>query len=750
MGKKRQTKRYKAAVLEQPNQENNVVCNGSSISLEDITTGSLILENIFSFLDTPSLKACRLVSHAWDEACLPLLSKQTYLNIASFYHAVYRKQEQLISRAELYSSWKLTVENGQNQFPSIYGAQVKSLSVHDIDLSKKCIAWIRELLSSWCPRVTKLHLHFQGIPENENYNPLTMTHRLRWKEFYAFGKSLKSEHSLSKFQTMLELNKNHSFHPFVQLPNLHTISFGSACGRLNSLLVFNIICSCPNLKHLFLNGIHHLREEVKESGFRILEYLSRRPDITAKLESFSWEVRMGHIPKQPFSFPRYGRKDEQVRELYPEEERQPVRLLTDTGEKKRAIPAMQFSDKLKYLQWDVLWVERNGILGGLGLLPGTLDKTVAGNLRKLSTRKAVMDPTSFPTLEADRRAHEEWTFTRRRVRGWHYCSSEAPNLNQQVKCLQIDFLLMPKLVELELGLRSVYTISLSDLLDAAPNLRKLTITGCECHDILNDLVETNGRHAGRARQDLPSDDIWQGSSNFLLAMKPHSSLKFLDAGVSMRTGEILQTTVQKFPNLEELWMGPHFNFQPSKTKLELESVFRILQELHSLQRLKWNYKGPRRVELDDLIGNLLGAGRLTASLQRYELKLSQSQKLDEYHVGLEGYWRRKEELLDCLQRHNWPTHSKCQISVSWDNPYLFGFAGGKCPHREHADSDCYGVIQSFLTFLQDEGGLPIRFENPEPPSPEELRVRAASVFRLLRPAVCIYDRMAAEKNGLEQ
>jgi hypothetical protein len=63
-------------------------------------------------------------------------------------------------------------------------------------------------------------------------------------------------------------------------------------------------------------------------------------------------------------------------------------------------------------------------------------------------------------------------------------------LHQEVKCLNnIHYVLMPKLVELEIGLRSCYKISLSDLFEAAPNLRTLRFTGCECHDVLKDSVE---------------------------------------------------------------------------------------------------------------------------------------------------------------------------------------------------------------------------------------------------------------------
>jgi hypothetical protein len=159
LGKKRTKRtRYPTQRLtnttQEPHIKNNVICNNRrALSLEDLTTGSLILESILSFLDTPSLKSARLVSKKWDDACLPLLNKRTRLNIASFYESLYLTQEELIPRATLYSSWKLTVEKGQNQFPSIYGAHVKSLCIINLDLNKACITWIRELLSVWscCP-----------------------------------------------------------------------------------------------------------------------------------------------------------------------------------------------------------------------------------------------------------------------------------------------------------------------------------------------------------------------------------------------------------------------------------------------------------------------------------------------------------------------------------------------------------------------------------------------------------------------
>jgi hypothetical protein len=125
MGKKRKTTNAAATVDDddKSHQDDSVIC---ALSLDDITTGSNTLENILSLLNTPTLKSARLVSKKWDEAALRLLSKRTHLNIATFYESLYRKEEQLIPRAGRYSSWQLTVEKGKNQFPSIYGANVKS------------------------------------------------------------------------------------------------------------------------------------------------------------------------------------------------------------------------------------------------------------------------------------------------------------------------------------------------------------------------------------------------------------------------------------------------------------------------------------------------------------------------------------------------------------------------------------------------------------------------------------------------
>jgi hypothetical protein len=168
--------------VDEPHTDGKLVCNDSgALSLDElISPGSLILVNILSFLDTPTLKSCRLISIKWDSAILPLLNKRTHLNITSFYRRLIQdKQRELLPRASLhYSIWKLmplTLDKGLNKFPSIHGAHVKSMCILDIHLSKTTLAWIRELLSVWCPQLTKIH--FQEPDRNEPWRTAHQIHR---------------------------------------------------------------------------------------------------------------------------------------------------------------------------------------------------------------------------------------------------------------------------------------------------------------------------------------------------------------------------------------------------------------------------------------------------------------------------------------------------------------------------------------------------------------------------------------------
>jgi hypothetical protein len=81
---------------------------------------------------------------------------------------------------------------------------------------------------------------------------------------------------------------------------------------------------------------------------------------------------------------------------------------------------------------------------------------------------------------------------------------------------------MPKLCVIEIGQKTCFTISLSELVDAAPNLRRLEITDGWPH----------------VRQ--PNCDIWTGSGS--VTMNHHPNLKCLKAGESMKNADVLRMT----------------------------------------------------------------------------------------------------------------------------------------------------------------------------------------------------------------
>jgi hypothetical protein len=113
---------------------------------------------------------------------------------------------------------------------------------------------------------------------------------------------------------------------------------------------------------------------------------------------------------------------------------------------------------------------------------------------------------------------------------------------------------MPKLCVIEIGLKTCFTISLSELVDTAPNLRRLEITD------------------GWPHVQQPNCDIWTGSGS--APMNHHPNLKSLKAGESMKNADVLRKTVAKFPNLEQLAMhGGHH-------KVQLENLVDILGELN--------------------------------------------------------------------------------------------------------------------------------------------------------------------------
>jgi hypothetical protein len=87
-------------------------------------------------------------------------------------------------------------------------------------------------------------------------------------------------------------------------------------------------------------------------------------------------------------------------------------------------------------------------------------------------------------------------------------------------------------------------MSLSDFLDAAPNLTTLDTSGCKDCDF-----QWMKRFAN-------TEDFIRGGSGYRTkVMNVHTNLQFLQTGISMRNVESLTRTFKTFSNLEPLYTG---------------------------------------------------------------------------------------------------------------------------------------------------------------------------------------------------
>jgi hypothetical protein len=592
------------------------------MTLEKVCTGSLVLENILSYLDVPTLKACREVCSNWEETGLKLLGQQCYLNVQTFLESVVDVRDW--NRVELYPNWTLDYNffsdptNYGERFLRMWGKGVKGLRIKNLTLDPPSIQWLRHILRCRCSSVVQIRLEFSESWERKlPYN---------YAEWMEYRSSIPSRRRRRNFKRIVESRRWHSYRPFHKMPNIESLTIAGYCDSMSCYFSWNFMKACVNLKHLFLPET----ASTETGGLELLRLLPTRPDMTQRLETFEWGLgRIGHGP-------------ERREKLYCYAEVVPVLAIAGrlrTGN-------IRFSNNLMSLHWDVMHVDRNGVL-----LSGVLDESVAANLRKLSFQKAVLNENALGQI-----ANEI-------LGGETLCA----------QIVHINFPVMPKLTVIEIGMRACYTISLSNLVDAAPNLKSLEITGCECCDLMD--------HS-------PCYHIWQGSS--LSSMQNvHPNLKTLKAGVSMRCRSIIQETANKFPNLEELWMG-HGTGGKWRTRLDMTKVFRKIKEFKSLKRFRWTHRG--RVALADLIDNLGDAAKLEC-LNCYHLEIIQEEGY-EGHVGLKSYIGRKAKLLQKLIQTR---DSPCRFFVSWNSDNLMGSKRGmKCAVKTHEKWKCNETIQQLL------------------------------------------------------
>jgi hypothetical protein len=538
---------------------------------ELIGLGSPVLDILMGYLDDKSLKNCRGVCNSWEDAARRALMKRSGLDVEPFFKSL-RPSEQ--NRVEFYSSWsfeynsspggnKWKVTRAWTNFLRKWGKGAKSLTLTGLTLDAECRKWIRSLLCVWCPNVVELTL--QWFEDGRKISTVSL------QEMKDFRTYLDDRDKVKFEQILMAKEEDHAFAPYPALPNIESLRVGKMSNEMTSFFSINMLLSCPNVKHLFVSEQRLFDEpedplDVSLNGVAagdciILNFLSKRPNITTKLETFEWQDD-NEIDCWPAEAQGIYRKlERQMRRCNP-----------------NAVPTpfLQFGDNLKSLHWNVLHLRSRG----RPLFPGVLEQ-VAGNLRKLDLRVR-----RTPSSRSSGRNATGCQLGRR----FGLINPPPP------------FPSMPKLSTIQIGLRDCLEVPLNELVDAAPNLTTLEISVCElCND-------------GWAYLARVYEGLWNaGPSEQTL---PHPNLKCLKSGLTLWKMQILQSIVNKFPNLEELWMsmesdGNHRHIR--ERELKLDNIFQTLEQLHSLKRFKLTIDGP--IEVNEMLAGVAEAGQRMRSLE---------------------------------------------------------------------------------------------------------------------------------------
>jgi hypothetical protein len=143
---------------------------------------------------------------------------------------------------------------------------------------------------------------------------------------------------------------------------------------------------------------------------------------------------------------------------------------------------------------------------------------------------------------------------------------------------------------------SLCKVSLNELVDAAPSLSTLEISAC--------------RGCANGWEEMPGvpECFWEDRPS----EEPDNNLKCLKSGLTLWNTQILQRAVNKFSNLEELWIGAESDGSDPlvrERELKLNSIFQTLEQLKSLKRFDWTSSGPLHIH-EFLAGIAEAGGRM--------------------------------------------------------------------------------------------------------------------------------------------
>jgi hypothetical protein len=595
---------------------------------ELIGLGSPVLDILMGYLDEKSLKNCRQVCKSWKDAARRALMKQCGLNVEAFFKSV-RPSEH--NQVELYSSWILKYRSPAGSKRKLrtraranllrkWGKGAKSLTLTGLTLDADCRKWIRRLLCVWCPNVVDLTLQWFEDGREISTVPL--------QDIQDFRTYLDDRDTVKFEQILMAKEEDHAFAPYPVLPNIQSLRVGKMSNEMTSFFSINVLLSCPNVKQLFVSEQRLFDEpedpfDVSLNGVAagdciILNFLSKRPNITTKLETFEWQDD-NEIDCWPI----------QTKGVYSKLERQMKKCSPNAVPR----PFLQFGDNLKSLHWNVLHIRSSG----MPLFPGVLEQ-VAGNLRKLDLRVR-RTPSSRSSG--------------RNVTG---CQLGQPfGLINRPPPLPS----MPKLSTLQIGFRDCFEVPLNELVDAAPNLTTLEISACErCND-------------GWAYLARVHEGLWKARPSEQTL--PHPNLKCLKSGVTLWNTQILQRAVNKFPNLEELWISTesHGHDRHDRDReLKLNIIFQTLKKLKSLKRFDWTKSAPGPVHLHEILVGIAEAGEIMPSMESCHICLR--------HVACPLFSTDAVNKNQLLEKILVTKQSACKFIVTASNENIFVETGAKC------------------------------------------------------------------------
>jgi hypothetical protein len=534
-----------------------------------------LLPIVMNFLDQNSLNNCRQVCQSWEDAARKTLMKRCDLDVEAFFRAV-RPSEQ--NRVELYSSWsfeynsspggsKWKVTRAWTNFLRKWGNGAKSLTLRGLTIEEECLVWIRKLVCEWCRNVADLSLEFKSGPNETD----EVAVRSVAEEIEDFQRFLEVRDEVEFEEIWMAKEDHHAFTPYSVLPNIQTLRVSTTSNEVASFLSINVMLSCPKLKQLFVSEQRVLeraedfgQDRNVKSGWIILDFLSERPNITLKLETFEWlenETNWSRLPS-----------DINTEVFW-------TRGKNGSGRVVRRMPFLQFGDSLTSLYWNVLHLNGSGSLR----FPGVLE-AVEGNRRKLDLRSGL------------RGAPEA-------LRGCLPGPGNTPGL------IGRPLPPMPRLSILQIGFVNCFQVCLNELVDAAPNLSTLEISACKAC----------GRYWALKFQDILRKGPWETRPS----EQTHPNLKCLKSGLLVWNMESFQWIVDKFPNLEELWIGVKTDgwyMLSYERGLKIDSFIHTLEEFHSLKRFNWSISGP--VKLYELLAGLAEAGEKLPSLESCHIHVS--------------------------------------------------------------------------------------------------------------------------------